>query len=192
MKRVCNNCGEPIADNTAFCRKCGTPVAESAPETSEQTPPEETQEKPAGEGAEKPSEGNPKTFKEMVMEKIGVWAAGAIGLLLFFWMIESCGGDPDIDSLEAEAKTLFVQICEENGFDTDAFTVKKVLLVESREGSGLYKGTVELSMKDGDVERAEIEVTCNNDRIFLEVKRLPPSLAGERFMQELFLRALLN
>ena len=183
MKRTCCNCGEPIDDGMAFCRKCGTRVAESPPGTPKQMPTEETQAPSAEAKTKKTSEKKPTTTKEKVIGAI----QGVIGLIVIAgliaglialgsWLFQSCSSNSDISRLEKEAESLFIQVCERDGIDTDAFTVEDVDLIESKKGSDLYKGTVELRMKDGKIEEAEVEVTYHNNVVSLKLKNFPPTL----------------
>ena len=194
MKRTCCNCGEPIDDGMAFCRKCGTRVAESPPETPKQMPTEETQAPSAEAKTKKTSEKKPTTTKEKVIGAI----QGVIGLIVIAgliaglialgsWLFQSCSSNPYVKNLENETENLFIQICEENGFDTDTFTVEYVNLVKSEKDSDLYKGTVKLCMEDGSIESAEVEVTDKSDEILLEITKLPTTFL-EKEAEDLFIQ----
>ena len=161
--------------------KIQEPSAESEPEMPMQTPPEEAQAPSAEAETETPSEEKSKTFKEKVIEILHIITAlivlGWIGYRLF----NSC------DSVESNTEDEFIQYCEENGFDTDSFTVEEVNLVESEQDSNLYKGTIKLRMEDGSFEEAEVVVWHKMGKLgkwihsmtILKSVKLPPTLLKE-------------
>ena len=209
----CRKCGTCVAENTPEIpeqktppEKTQGPSAEAEPEMPMQTPPEEAQAPSAEAEPEMPAqtppgelqapfcesenrdtpEENQKTFKEMTFkEKVLTILHNIIALIVLgligYWLFNSCYG------VESNTEDEFIQYCEENGFDTDSFTVEEVNLVESEQDSNLYKGTIKLRMEDGSFEEAEVVVWHKMGKLgkwihsmtILKSVKLPPTLLKE-------------